>query len=62
MEYTRMTVYDVAPHILNSFDSKLSEYATNKFNRRGIQIKTNSHVIKVDKNQLEIKEEGTGNY
>ncbi|CAO3633693.1 unnamed protein product [Cunninghamella blakesleeana] len=58
MEFTRMTVYDVAPHILNNFDSKLSNYATNKFNRRGIQIKTNSHVLKVDKDQLEIKEEG----
>ncbi|KAI9304859.1 pyridine nucleotide-disulfide oxidoreductase-domain-containing protein [Cunninghamella echinulata] len=62
MEHVRMTIYDVAPHILNSFDKKLSDYATSKFNRRGIQIKTNSHVMKVDKHQLEIKEEGTVPY
>ncbi|CAM0137748.1 unnamed protein product [Umbelopsis sp. WA50703] len=40
MSQTRMTLYDVAPNILGSFDSQLSEYAQKKFNRKGIQIKT----------------------
>lgn len=40
MSQTRMTLYDVAPNILGSFDSQLSEYALKKFNRKGIQIKT----------------------
>lgn len=61
MDYTRMTVYDVGSSILNSFDSKLSDYATKKFNRRGIQIKTGTHVERVEKDYLEIKEEGKGN-
>ncbi|CAO3596211.1 unnamed protein product [Absidia cylindrospora] len=58
MDHTRMTVYDVGPSILNSFDSKLSDYATKKFNRRGIQIKTGHHVERVEKDYLVIKEEG----
>ncbi|SAM08909.1 hypothetical protein [Absidia glauca] len=58
MDYTRMTVYDVGSSILNSFDSKLSDYATKKFNRRGIQIKTGTHVERVEKDYLDIKEEG----
>jgi NADH dehydrogenase FAD-containing subunit len=61
MDYTRMTVYDVGSSILNSFDSKLSDYATKKFNRRGIQIKTGTHVERVEKDYLDIKEEGKGN-
>jgi NADH dehydrogenase FAD-containing subunit len=40
MGKTRMTLYDVAPTILGAFDSHLSEYASKKFNRKGIQIKT----------------------
>lgn len=40
MSQTRMTLYDVAPNILGTFDSQLSEYAHKKFSRKGIQIKT----------------------
>lgn len=40
MDKVQMTVYDVAPQILGSFDRKLSEYATKRFRRKGIQIKT----------------------
>jgi len=39
MAHTRMTLYDVAPQILGTFDQNLSAYATRKFARRGIQIK-----------------------
>ncbi|KAI8088961.1 FAD/NAD-P-binding domain-containing protein [Halteromyces radiatus] len=58
MDHTRMTVYDVAPSILNTFDSKLADYATKKFTRRGIQIKTGTHVVRVEKDYVELKEEG----
>ncbi|KAI8371696.1 FAD/NAD-P-binding domain-containing protein [Radiomyces spectabilis] len=58
MDYTRMTVYDVAPKILGNFDKNLSNYATSKFKRRGIQIKTGTHVLEVKKDSLCLKEEG----
>lgn len=45
MDKTRMTLYDVAPTILGSFDSHLSEYAHKKFNRKGIQIKTREYDV-----------------
>ncbi|KAI8149568.1 FAD/NAD-P-binding domain-containing protein [Fennellomyces sp. T-0311] len=55
---TRMTLYDVAPHILGSFDSRLSEYAHKKFNRKGIQIKTKRFVDQVEADHLVIRNEG----
>lgn len=58
MAHTRMTLYDVAPHILGTFDSNLSAYATKKFARRGIQIKTGRQVTEVKHDRLVIKEEG----
>lgn len=58
IRYTRMTVYDVAPKILGSFDQKLSGYATQKFRRRGIQVKTGTHVLEVGPKGLKLKEEG----
>lgn len=58
MDKTRMTLYDVAPTILGAFDTKLSEYASSKFNRKGIQIKTQRHVEKVEKDHIVVKEEG----
>lgn len=41
---TRMSLYDVAPQILGSFDSQLSLYAHKKFDRKGIQIKTSKYI------------------
>ncbi|RKP14543.1 FAD/NAD-P-binding domain-containing protein, partial [Piptocephalis cylindrospora] len=40
MPHTSVTVYDVAPRILGSFDAKLSEYASKRFKREGIRIRT----------------------
>lgn len=39
-----MTLYDVAPTILGAFDSHLSDYASKKFSRKGIQIKTRKYT------------------
>lgn len=40
MNKVRMSVYDVAPRILGSFDQKLADYAANRFHRKGIEIHT----------------------
>lgn len=45
MSHVRMTLYDVAPHILGTFDSNLSAYATKKFARRGIQVKVRQRDV-----------------
>ncbi|KAI8367170.1 FAD/NAD(P)-binding domain-containing protein [Choanephora cucurbitarum] len=58
VEKTRMTLYDVAPTILSAFDSHLSDYASKKFNRKGIQIKTEKMVERVEKDHLIIQQEG----
>ena len=42
--YPKITVYDVAPTVLNMFDEKLSNYAMKTFRREGIAIKTSHHV------------------
>ncbi|KAI9492404.1 FAD/NAD-P-binding domain-containing protein [Zychaea mexicana] len=54
----RMTLYDVAPQILGSFDSHLSEYTHEKFKRKDIQIKTRRFVDQVEGDHLVIRNEG----
>ncbi|BGP41748.1 hypothetical protein JCM10450v2_005814 [Rhodotorula kratochvilovae] len=54
----RITIYDVAPGILGSFDKSLSEYATNKYTHEGIAIRGSHHVTAVHEGALDIKEEG----
>jgi NADH dehydrogenase FAD-containing subunit len=41
IKYVQISIYDVAPNILNMFDKSLADYALEKFKRDGIQIKTN---------------------
>ncbi|KAL1930238.1 hypothetical protein VTP01DRAFT_1392 [Rhizomucor pusillus] len=55
---TRMSLYDVAPQILGSFDSQLSLYAHKKFDRKGIQIKTKRHVERVEPDHIVLRGEG----
>jgi NADH:ubiquinone reductase (H+-translocating) len=40
----RVTLYDVAPTVLNIFDKSLSEYAMSAMRGEGIEIKTSHHV------------------
>ncbi|GAA5934539.1 uncharacterized protein JCM15063_004609 [Sporobolomyces koalae] len=54
----RITIYDVAPGILGSFDKSLQEYAEKKFDREGIKVKGNHHVKEVKEDHLVIEEEG----
>ncbi|RHZ82575.1 hypothetical protein Glove_108g17 [Diversispora epigaea] len=58
MNKVTMTVYDVAPQILGSFDVSLRDYATKKFARKGIKIRTNTQVAEVTERKLVIKDNG----
>ena len=42
--FARITVYDVAPTVLNMFDESLTKYAIETFKRQDIEIKTEHHV------------------
>jgi NADH dehydrogenase FAD-containing subunit len=44
IQFHKITVYDVAEKVLPMFDKKLADYATQKFKREGIEIKTSHHV------------------
>ncbi|KAF9224927.1 NDE1, mitochondrial external NADH dehydrogenase [Gyrodon lividus] len=54
----KITLYDVAPNILGSFDRSLGSYAEEKFRRDGISIKTRHHVERVEKDRMFVKEQG----
>ena len=53
-----ISVYDVAPYILSSYDRKLYEYANESLTRRKVAIETNSHIERVDASALYLKEHG----
>lgn len=57
-EFSRITIYDVAPTILAAFDQDLVAEATKKFQRDGIRIKNSHHVQEVKESSLIVKEEG----
>ncbi|KAJ3158111.1 hypothetical protein HDU86_003063 [Geranomyces michiganensis] len=52
----QITVYDVAEKILSSFDGELAAYATRKFARDGIKIRTKTFIQEVRKNTLVLKD------
>ncbi|KAJ7777915.1 FAD/NAD-P-binding domain-containing protein [Mycena maculata] len=54
----KITIYDVAPSILGSFDRTLVEYAEKTFSREGISIFTNHHVEKCSAGKMFVKEQG----
>ncbi|KAJ7789915.1 NDE1, mitochondrial external NADH dehydrogenase [Mycena olivaceomarginata] len=54
----KITIYDVAPNILGSFDKTLVEYAEKTFSRDGISILTSHHVEKVEAGKMFVKEQG----
>ncbi|ORY35769.1 pyridine nucleotide-disulfide oxidoreductase-domain-containing protein [Naematelia encephala] len=49
-----ITVYDVAPGILMSFDDSLRNYAEKHFRREGVKIKPNSRITAVGEDWLEL--------
>ncbi|BGP56767.1 hypothetical protein JCM8202v2_004397 [Rhodotorula sphaerocarpa] len=54
----QITIYDIAPGVLQGFDKSLSEFAAEKFRRQGVAVKGESHITRVHEDHLEIKEEG----
>ncbi|KAI0088253.1 FAD/NAD(P)-binding domain-containing protein [Irpex rosettiformis] len=57
-KFTKISLFDVAPRILGSFDEGLQEWATVKFKREGINILTQHHVERVENGKLFVKEQG----
>lgn len=56
-----ITIHDVAPSILTTFDKSLAEYATESLTKgRGgvVKIETSSHIEKVEADAIYTKEEG----
>ncbi|KAL1616598.1 hypothetical protein SLS54_008333 [Diplodia seriata] len=54
----RITIHDVAPQILGSFDASLSEYATRSLKGKRVEIKTGSHIESVESDHIVTKEDG----
>ena len=54
----RISIHDVAPHILSPFDVKLQDYALSSFSRRGVNIVTGSHIKSVNTDSIETQEQG----
>lgn len=45
--YIKISIYDVAPKILPMFDSKLADYAVDRFKRDGIDVKTKHNILEL---------------
>ncbi|EGD90765.2 hypothetical protein H112_01345 [Trichophyton rubrum D6] len=43
-EMIRITLFDVAPTVLSTFDESLSNYAMDTMEREGVDVKTNHHI------------------
>ncbi|KDR77247.1 hypothetical protein GALMADRAFT_246553 [Galerina marginata CBS 339.88] len=54
----KITVYDVAPSILGSFDQSLRQYTEKTLSREGISVLTNHHVERVENGKMIVKEIG----
>lgn len=53
-----ITIHDVAPEILGVFHQKLKAYALRSFKKHGVEVKTNSHIEKIEEDALYTKEDG----
>ncbi|EOD51795.1 putative fad-dependent pyridine nucleotide-disulfide protein [Neofusicoccum parvum UCRNP2] len=53
-----IAIHDVAPHILSAYDQKLYEYARERLVERNIEVRTNSHIERVEQFELYTKEDG----
>ncbi|TKX20233.1 NADH-ubiquinone oxidoreductase-like protein 6 [Elsinoe australis] len=54
----QITIHDVAPEILSTFDESLSEYAQRSMHRKGVELKTSSHIERVEADAIYTKEDG----
>lgn len=53
-----ITIHDVAPQILGTFDQRVSEYATRSLEGKRVGVKTGSHIERVEGEGIVTKEEG----
>lgn len=57
-KHIRISIHDVAPNVLGGFDQHLQEYAMNSFDKRDVEVLTESHIEKVDDGAIYTKELG----
>lgn len=57
-KHARISIHDVAPNVLGGFDQHLQEYAMNSFDRRDVEVLTESHIEKVDDSAIYTQELG----
>ncbi|KAJ4843973.1 External alternative NAD(P)H-ubiquinone oxidoreductase B4, mitochondrial [Turnera subulata] len=55
-DYLKITLLEAGDHILNMFDKRITEYATKKFQRDGIDVKTGSMVTKLSDEDILTKD------
>ena len=53
-----MTIHDVAPQLLSTFDKSLSEYAMRSLRAKKVGMKTSSHIDKVEQDAIYTREDG----
>lgn len=53
-QYLRISIYDVADHILAAYERELYTYATKQLQARGIEVATGSAIQKVDDQYLHL--------
>ncbi|KAL8788366.1 MAG: hypothetical protein Q9195_007324 [Heterodermia aff. obscurata] len=56
--YIRISIWDVAPNILGTYDRKLYEYANERLVRRNIAVETGAHIERVEQGAFWTKEKG----
>lgn len=56
--FLRISIYDVAPNILSSYDRTLYEYANNKLLKRDVAVEVNTHIERVEADAFYTKEKG----
>ncbi|KAK4541253.1 hypothetical protein LTR36_008169 [Oleoguttula mirabilis] len=54
----QITVHDVAPQLLSTFDESLSQYAMNSLKEKKVEMKTSSHIERVEEDAIFTKEDG----
>ncbi|TKA71791.1 hypothetical protein B0A55_04302 [Friedmanniomyces simplex] len=57
-----VAIHDVATQILSVFDAKLAEHALSSFRHHDVEMKTGSHITKVDSDTVYTKEDGEIKY
>lgn len=57
-KHIRISIHDVAPNVLGGFDQHLQEYAMNSFDKRDVEVLTESHIEKVDEGAIYTRELG----